>query len=164
MNNKLLLALGAGLLLFGLFKPNFNFPISKPNVVDSIVVVTPPESSELRDKCKLVTDILSSSLSKDKKQDARRLSDLYIDLATLVELDGDEEVIKTTEEIRQANGLSGAMLRMNIKGKYPGLADAAQVIISSQVGDDVVPLDSDLRKKAVDAFRALAWACNQESK
>ena len=78
----------------------------------------PPESSELRDKCKLVKDIFEASSSKDKKQDARRLSDLCMDLATLVELDGDQEVVKTTEEIRQANSLSGAMLRMNIKGKY----------------------------------------------
>jgi hypothetical protein len=163
MNNKLLLALGAGLLLFGLFKPNFNFPISKPDNTN-IVVVTPPESSELRDKCKLVRDVFQDSTARDKKQDARRLSDLCMDLATLVELDGDEEVVKTTEEIRQANALSGAMLRMNIKGKYPGLSDGAQLVISSQIGDDIAPLNSELRKKAADAFRALAWACNEESK
>ena len=163
MNNKLLLVVGAALLLFGLFKPNFNFPINKPDNTN-IVVVTPPESAELRDKCKLVRDIFKTSSAQDKKQDARRLSDLCMDLATLVELDGDEEVVKTTEEIRQANALSGAMLRMNIKGKYPGLSDGAQLVISSQIGDDIAPLNSELRKKAVDAFRALAWACNEESK
>lgn len=164
MNNKLLLVVGAALLLFGLFKPNLNFPINKPDNNTNIVVVTPPESSELRDKCKSVRDIFEDSSAKDKKQDARRLSDLCMDLATLVELDGDEEVVKTTEEIRQANSLSGAMLRMNIKSKYPGLSDASQAVISSQIGDDIVLLDSELRKKAVDAFRALAWACNEESK
>lgn len=163
MNNKLLLVVGAALLLFGLFKPNLNFPINKPDNTN-IVVVTPPESSELRDKCKSVRDIFKTSSAPDKKQDARRLSDLCMDLATLVELDGDEEVVKTTEEIRQANALSGAMLRMNIKGKYPGLSDGAQLVISSQIGDDIAPLNSELRKKAADAFRALAWACNEESK
>ena len=163
MNNKLLLVAGVALLLFGLFKPNLNFPISKPDNTN-IVVVVPPESSELRDKCKSVRDILKTSSAQDKKQDARRLSDLCMDLATLVELDGDEEVVKTTEEIRQANALSGAMLRMNIKGKYPGLSDGAQLVISSQIGDDIAPLNSELRKKAADAFRALAWAFNEESK
>ena len=163
MNNKILLTIGGLLLLFGLIRPDLNFPINKPDNTN-IVVVTPPESSELRDKCKFVRDIFQASSSKDKKQDSRRLSDLYMDLATLVELDGDEEVVKTTEEIKQANSLSGAMLRMNIKGKYPGLSDACQLVISSQVGDDISPLDSELRKKAVDAFRALAWACNEESK
>lgn len=163
MNNKVLLIIGGLLLLFGLIRSDLNFPINKPDNTN-IVVVTPPESSELRDKCKLVRDIFKASSAADKKQDARRLSDLYMDLATLVELDGDEEVVKTTEEIRQANALSGTMLRMNIKGKYPGLSDGAQLVISSQIGDDIAPLNPELRKKAVDAFRALAWACNEESK
>lgn len=163
MNNKVLLIIGGLLLFFGLVRPDLNFPINKPDNAN-IVVITPPESSELRDSCKLVRDIFKASTSQDKKQDARRLSDLCMDLATLVELDGDEEVVKTTEEIRQANALSGAMLRMNIKGKYPGLSDGAQLVISSQIGDDIAPLNSELRKKAADAFRALAWACNEESK
>jgi len=42
MNNKILLIVGAGLLLLGLFKPNFNFPIVNPNNNNTIVVVTPP--------------------------------------------------------------------------------------------------------------------------
>jgi hypothetical protein len=163
MNNKVLLIIGAGLLLLGLFKPNFNFPIVNPNNNNTIVVVTPPQEKELRDKCQLVTDALSNG-STDRKKDASRLSDLYMDLATLIELDGEDEVVKTTEEVRQANSLCGAMLRMNIKGKYPGLPEAAQSVIMMQTGDDIVPLDADLRKKSAEAFRALAWACNEGGK
>lgn len=164
MNSKTILLLIASILIFiGLVKPNISLPINTP-VHNSVVVVTPPQDKDLRDKCLLLIDVISSSSSSDKKKDAMRLSDLFMDLATLIELDGENEVIKTTEEIRQANSLSGQMLRMNIQGKYPGLKDAAEAIIISQVGNDVVPLDTELRKKSVDAFRALAWACVEGAK
>jgi hypothetical protein len=163
MNNKLLLGVGIALVLLGLFKPSLNFPVVNPNNNNTIVVVTPPQEKALRDKCQLVIDAFADG-STDRKKDGARLSDLYMDLATLIELDGEDEVVKTTEEVRQANSLCGVMLRMNIKGKYPGLADAAQSVIIVQIGDDIVPLDSDLRKKSAEAFRALAWACNEGSK
>lgn len=165
MNNKVLLAIGGILLVLGLFKPNITniLPINKPDVVDSIVIVTPPQNEELRKKCQLVIDVLKSG-SSDRKKDGNRLSDLYMDIATLIELDGENEVVKTTEEIRQANSLCGAMLRLDIKGKYPGLSDGAQVVVSSCIGDDIVPLDPELRKKAVEAFRGLAWACSEGAK
>lgn len=162
MNKTTLLVIGGLLLLIGLVKPNLRLPIDKP-IDTAIVVVTPPSDTELKNKCKLVIDILKYG-SSDRSKDGKRLSELYMDIATLIELNGDNEVIKTTEEIRQANTLSGAMLRMNIKGKYPGLSDAAQTVIMSQIGDDSAPLDDELRSKATEAFRALAWACNEGSK
>lgn len=161
MNKTILLIVGGLLLFIGLVRPNLNLPINQP--VDNIVVVSPPSDTDLKSKCKLVIDVLKSG-SSDRSKDGKRLSELYMDIATLIELNGDNEVIKTTEEIRQANTLSGAMLRMNIKGKYPGLSDAAQTVIISQIGDDSSPLDDQLRSKATEAFRALAWACNEGSK
>ncbi len=163
MNNKVLLAIGVVLLLLGFFKPNLNFPINKPDPVDVILVVTPPESKELREKCQLVIDVLQNG-SSDRKQDGKRLSGLYSDLAVLIEQDGENEVVKTTEEIRQANSLSGVMLQMNIRDKYKGLSDATQAVLLSELGDDIVPLDEDLRNKAVKAFMALSWACLEGSK
>lgn len=161
MNKTVLLIIGGLLLFIGLVRPNLNLPINSP--VDNIIVVSPPNDVDLKSKCKLVIDVLKSG-SSDRSNDGKRLSELYMDIATLIELNGDNEIIKTTEEIRQANILSGAMLRMNIKGKYPGLSDAAQTVILSQIGDDSSPLDDALRSKAVEAFRALAWACNEGSK
>lgn len=164
MNTKILLGIGVVLLIVGLFKPNINIlPIDKP-VNNSIVVISPPQDKELKDKCQSIIDALVSSSSEDRKKDSSRLSDLYMDLATLIELDGVDQAVKTTEEIRQANSLGGLMLRMNIKNKYPGLADAAQSVIISQIGDDIIPLDDELRKKSSETFRALAWACNEGSK
>lgn len=163
MNNKILLVIGGLLLLIGLVRPNINFPVNKPDVVDNIVVVTPPANADLRKSCESVIEAFKTN-APNRKKDAQRLSNLYIDLSSLIELDGENEVIRNTEEIRQANSLSGDMLRLNIKGLYPDLAEAAKNVIVSQIGDEIVPLDKDLRLKAVEAFRALSWACNEGSK
>ena len=165
LNSKSLLLILAAILIFvGLVKPDLSSIVKpKPSVVDNIVVVTPPESKELREKCQPVIDALRSG-SSDRKQDAKRLSELYMDLATLIELDGEDEVVKNTEEIRQANSLSGVMLRLNIKGAYPGLTEATNKLLMSQIGDDMVPLDENLRGQAIKAFTALAWACLEGSK
>lgn len=166
MNSKFLLIVAGILIFIGLTKPNIGniLPINNPVRVDSIVVITPPSDSALKDQCQNIIEILKGATSSDRAKDGKRLSELYMDLATLIELDKEDEIIKTTEEIRQANSLSGLMLRMNIQGKYPGLGDAAHNVMVSQIGEDVAPLDAGLRQKAVDAFRALAWAFNEGTK
>jgi hypothetical protein len=164
MNKKtFLIILASVLIIVGITKPNFSFRVSRPNVVDNIVVITPPADEKVRELCKPIIDALKDG-SSSRSKDGKRLSDLYFDLATLIELDGENEAVKTTEEIRQANSLSGLMLRLNIKGEYPGLTEASYNLLVSQIGDDIVPLDSNLRLKAVDTFRALAWACHEGSK
>jgi hypothetical protein len=85
-------------------------------------------------------------------------------MATLISLDGEDLVIRNTEEIRQANSLSGLMLKLDMKGKYPDLANAAKDLIVTAVGDDNVDLDKELRNNAVLGFKALAWACNEGAK
>jgi hypothetical protein len=161
MNKTTLLVIGGLLILVGLIKPNFNMPIDKPS--NNIVVVDSPSSDELKELCQPVIDALRDGGSSRVK-DGKRLSDLYMDLATLVELDGENMVVKTTEEIKQANSLAGVMLRMDIKNKYPNLASSAQALIAKNVSDDMVLLDETLRAKAVESFRALAWATNEGTK
>ncbi len=164
MNKKLLLIIGLILLAIGILKPNFNLPINNPSPVDHhIVVVTPPSDENLRKLCEPVIKALRDGASS-RNADGKRLSELYFDLATLVELDGENEVVKTTEEIRQANSLSGVMLRMDLKGKYPDLASSAQEVLTKTIGDDIIPLDKALRAKAVETFKALSWATNEGSK
>lgn len=163
MNKKILLALGLGLLVVGLVKPNLSNPLSKPeSVVDTIVVVTPPSDEKIKQAAESVVSILKES--GVSIANCRRLSSLYCDMARLVELDGEDMVIKNTEEIKQANSLSGLMLRLDIKGKYPKLAEAAKAVVVAGVGDDSVSLDSALRAKAVESFMALSWAFNEASK
>lgn len=159
MNNKTLLIVAALLITVGLVKPaNFNW---KPNVDNKPVSVdvVKPTNKDLLDSCLDVIKIL-----KGGKSDAKRLSSLYNDLALLVSLDGEDEVVKTTDEVRQANSLSGVMLRLDVKNKYKGLSSACNNVMISAIGDDSVLLDKSLRSKAVDGFKALAWACNEASK
>lgn len=160
MNNKLLLTIGILLLAIGLIKPEFNFknPGSSNNHV-----VTAPTDANLKKNCLPIIEIIKNGPSS-RYDDGKRLSDLFNDLGTLISLDGEDEVIKTTEDIRQANSLAGAMLKLNLKGDYPGLADAAKSLIVSHIGDDSVLLDDNLRTKACDAFKALSWACSEGSK
>lgn len=160
MNNKtVLIVVAVFLLLIGIFKPNLDtfFPDSKP--VPTINVVEPTDP-ELKESCLAVATILKNG----KSSDALRLSSLYSDIGDLIALDGENEVIKTTEEIRQANKLSGSLLRLDIKGKYEGLATAAEKVIVVSIGQDDLPLDKELRNKSVTAFKALAWACKEGSK
>ena len=164
-NSKLLLIVAGLLIVVGLTKPDLSFLNNKPSpvVLDTIVQVSKPTDSDLLEKCDKVISSLKQGPSS-RKYDGQRLALLYLDLSTLIELDGDNEVVKTTEEIRQANSLAGLMLRLNIKGDYPDLAEAAKDLVVSSVGDDAVNLDSKLRSKASQAFKALAWACNEGSK
>jgi len=163
MNKNMMLGLAIVLIVVGLLKPDLSsvgFP-SNPVAVD-VLELKEPTDSVVKAKADVVVDILKSV--SDHKADAKRLRDLYLDLAKLIELDGDDEVIKTTEEIRQANSLSGLMLRLDIKGKYKDLAKANEEVIVESMGKDNIPLDKELRAKAVSAFNALAWACNLGSK
>lgn len=167
MNNqtKTLLIIGAILVAIGVLKPDLSkfININTPAVVD-VIDISPPDDASLRDKAANVVEILSDSRSSTLKYDSSRLRDLYLDLAHLISLDGDDLVIKNTEEVRQANSLSGVMLRLDIKGKYANLASACTDVIIEAIGDDNINLSPELRAKAVNGFKALAWACNESSK
>ncbi len=163
---KLLLLVGGLLVLVGFLKPDLSRIIPSPNnpaVVVDTVDIDPPSDASLRDKAATVAESLKNGPSS-RKVDAKRLRDLYMDLSTLVSLDGEQEVIKNTEEIRQANALTGVMLRLDLKGKYDNLASACNDVLVTGIGDDNINLTPELRIKAIDAFRALAWACNEGSK
>ena len=166
MNKNLLLILAAGLIFIGFVRPNiqiFNPVENNNNVVVNDVVIDSPSNENLKKLSTEVTRIFKD-YGSDSKADALRLRDLYKDLATLIELDGNEKVLTTTEDIRQANKLSGAMLRLDIKNKYIDLASTTNAVIVEAIGLDDVALNTDLRKRAIEGFMALAWACNESTK
>lgn len=169
MNNKsVLLLVGAVLVLIGVFKPNFPIHLL-PNINNNVVsvesqVTDAPGDAELYAKAKNIVDILSQSQASNKKNDCLKLSSLYADMAVLIEIDNNEAIIKDTAAIREANILAGKMLNLDIKDKYEGLSEAAKDLLISQLGDDDVSLDQDLRNKASESFRALSWAFYEGSK
>lgn len=157
---KSLLLIGLALVVVGLFKPDVASWINRPSPVSVDVMELPePTDPTLKKEADDIVVVLKES--KAIKSDSKKLRDLYLDIAKLIELDGEDLVIKNTEEIRQANSISGVMLKLDIKGKYPNLAKEAKEVIVSAVGDDSIVLSSELRAKAVEAFNALAWACNE---
>jgi hypothetical protein len=163
MNQKhILLGLAALLIVVGLLKPEFSNILSpnKPVTVDVLELPTPTDEAVKKE----ADDVVALLKEAGAKGDAKRLRDLYIDLAKLVELDGEDEVIKSTEEIRQANSLAGVMLKLDMKGKYPNLAKEAKEVVVASIGDDQILLSKELRVKAVEGLNALAWAFNEGSK
>jgi hypothetical protein len=165
MKNNILLALGALLVCFSLFGQYFDTDFLKPGLPDTTsYVIDAPADTGLLEKAKIVTETIQNSEDTTTRSDCLRLSALYADMAILLELDKDDLVIKDTASIREANSLSGKMLRLNIKDKYPGLAEDAKDLLSEALGDEDVTLDDDLRAKAVDAFRALSWAFYEGSR
>ena len=160
MNSKTLLIVAGLLIGIGLIKPDLSslVPSNKPK--DSVVFIEAPSDENVKKECDDVAKILKSG----SPNDAVRLRDLFLDISKLIELDGEDLVIKTTEEIRQANSLAGPMLRLDIKNKYENLANEAKEVIVSVIGDDNVPLTTELRKQAANAFKYLAWACNEGAK
>jgi len=118
MNTKqLLLGLAGLLIVLGLFKPDFNFLVNRPQPsIVNVEEVSAPVREGLKTKADEVVKVLKEG-DADRKIDGKRLSSLYLDLATLVSLDGEEEVIKNTEDIRQANKLAGTMLKLDMKNK-----------------------------------------------
>lgn len=160
MNSKILVLLvGILLIAVGLFKPN----LSSLSHDTPQANISKPTNVALLDECESVIKALKNGPSS-RKADGKRLASLYTDLATLINLDGEDTIIKNTEEIRQANRLAGIMLKLDMKDKYADLADANFKLIKAAIGDDSVLLDSDLREKAVEGFNALAWACYEGSK
>lgn len=161
IDKKVLLALGGLLILVGLLKPEFsNILKPRPSVVDVLELSAPTEEAVKKEADDVVVVLKEAGI----KSEAKKLRDLYLDLAKLVELDGEDEVIKSTEEIRQANSLAGVMLRLDMKGKYPNLAKESKEVVVAAIGDDQVPLSKELRVKAVEGLNALAWAFNEGSK
>lgn len=159
----ILLVCGALLVLVGLIKPDLSKLIPSNNNPTNSVVIEAPMDSNIRTQADELVALLKS-FGSDIRGDALKLRDLYLDLATLISLDGTDQVVKNTEEIRQANSLAGIMLRLDIKDKYSNLAKEAKDVIVAAIGDDQVLLSAELRAKAVEGFKALAWACNEGSK
>lgn len=147
-----LLLVGIGLIAFSLLSSNFSFPSLGSQSVD----IPKPSDPVLVELASPVISELNGA-----GEDGTKLSNLYNDLATLIEINDD--IIKNTEEIREANRIAGKMSRLDLKGKYPNLGEAANNMIIKYIGDENSALSDELRSKSVSAFRALAWACKEGS-
>lgn len=164
MNNKVALTIGAVLIAVGLFKPDLsNFIPHRGGDTVVTPVSAPPEpvDPELKEKALELSKLITVN---DASVDGMNLSRLWGDLAGLIEMDSDNEVIKTTAEIREANSVSGRLMNLKLQGKYPGLTEAAREIVVDSIGMNNVVINEETRAKAIDAFRALSWAAYMGAK
>lgn len=161
-NNNVLLVVAGLLIVIGLTKFDMStFLPNRPSSNNDRVVTMPKDPAILKESRDVLKVVHDQNVSK---ADARRLRDLMLDMKQLISLDGEDEVIKGTEEIRQANSLAGVMLRMDIKGKYADLAKECKDVIVAAIGDDQMVLSPELRSKALDGFDGIAWALDEGSK
>lgn len=159
---KILLLVGALLVLVGFFKPDLSSILPNGNSVTvDVMELTEPTDPNIKKEADEVVVLLKNLNAKSDIAKFRKLRDLYLDLARLVELDDEDSVIKTTDEIRQANSISGVMLRLDMKDKYKDLKKELNDVIVSGIGDDSLNVSSELRSKGIDSFLALAWAINE---
>lgn len=165
MNNRVALVIGAVLIGVGVLRPDLSdlIPKPRPSVVTPSVEVSEPSEPALREAAQKVVDILQEGDSS-RKTDGLALSSLYSDIAKLISLDSENEVVRTTAEIREVNSVSGSLMNLKLQGKYPGLANAAKDLVVSAIGDDIAVLNESNRSDAVAAFEALAWACYEGAK
>ena len=165
MSTRLVLVIGAILIAIGIFKPDLSKVVinNKPTNPVVVVDVEEPTDEALKTKALAVVDALKKG-SSDRKKDGLDLSALYKDLATLISLDNENLVVKTTDEIREANSVAGMIMNLDLKGKYPGLAESCNDVVVSAIGDDNLLVSPEIRTNAVAAFKALSWACNQGAK
>lgn len=161
-DNRIVLIIAGLLIVVGLTKFDISSIFPAPSRGVDVMELTSPTDDNVKKEAQEVIDLLKQS--GGDKNDFRKLRDLNLDLARLIELDGEDTVIKTTENIRQANSISGVMLRLDMKDKYKDLAKESKDVIVAAIGDDDVALTDDLRNKAVDSFNGLAWAYNEASK
>ena len=161
-SKNILLIIGALLIGYGLIGPSLKNMVNNNSVVNKVNVVMPLDVS-LKSNCEKVTAIFKQG-SGDKNYDGLKLASLYSDLAKLISLDAENEVVKNTDQIRDANSLAGKLYDLNLEGKYPDLASTTNNVIVQHIGDDNIVLDTELRKKAVDAFNGLAWAFYEGTK
>ena len=147
-----ILLIGIGLIAFSLLFSK----ISIQSLTNDSIDIPKPTDPVLLELASPVIEALNGA-----GDDGKKLANLYNDIATLIEINDD--IIKNTEEIREANKIAGKMSKLDLKGKYPNLSEAANNMIIKYIGDENAALSNELRTKSANAFRALAWACKEGS-
>jgi hypothetical protein len=176
MNKNVVLVIGAVLIAVGVFKPDLSnfFPGNGGGntvVVPSVEFAEPTDPNLMASALK-VADALKAG--ENHKADGLALANLYHDIARLIELDGDNEIVKTTTEIAEVNSVAGRLMNLQLRGQYPDLAKAAKSLVVNALNGnadpkedlevDVAVLNAESRSAAVAAFDALSWGCFEGSK
>jgi hypothetical protein len=166
MNNKtIILLIGSVLIAVGVFKPDLSavYNFITPSITTTVLETKVPTDLVIKEKAVEVTKALKTG-SKDRKYDGVELAKLYRDLALLIKMDNENQIVRTTDEIREANSVGGMLLNLNLVDKYPDLAESCENVVVTAIGLDNIPVSAEIRSKTVEAFEALSWATYEGSK
>ncbi len=161
-NTNFMLYVGVGLIALALvakYDVVKNIVPSIPSVETTIEGTLKPNDAEVLDVCERIAEIISDSSASDKRTDVNNLTRVYLETANLI--DADDEIITNTQQVRSSHIIAAKLLRINLVGKYEGLADQSNELFKLVLGNDDVALDEKLRKESVKAFKYLAWALQE---
>ena len=127
-------------------------PTPEPEPVPTPVVPTPVVVDGPSDEMKQLVAAIEPISEPE-------LAELYNDFADVIARD--TEVIKTTGHIRECHTRSGRLMfqETGIQERTPGLGEKVDAAIGAAIGMKNVPLTPELRARAVEVMKALAWAC-----
>jgi len=126
------------------------------------IPTVPTPSTDLVTLVQPITLVFSGTDRTAIKSDTTRLASFYLTLASQVQADGaGTKKITDTSLLRQVHTTAGQLGLVGLKGKYPGLGDAVDKIITSKLGLDVTALTDTKRQDAVNTFNAIGWALLQ---
>lgn len=126
------------------------------------VPTVPTPSADLVTLVQPITLTFSGSDKTAITNDTTRLANFYISLAKQVQADGaGAKRIVDTAALRQVHTTAGQLGLAGLKGKYPGLGDAVDKVITTKLGLDVTALTDVKRQDAVNTFNAIGWALLQ---
>lgn len=125
---------------------------------------TPAQTTEPSDSMKATIRPVLKVVQTMNAIDRLWLNHIYTNAADVVKIDGviDPPVMTTTEGLRAVHV---SILKFiwrgmadNQPGKYPGLKEAIDSVVTEAIGDTRKPLTPELRQKACEVFEAIAWA------
>lgn len=94
-------------------------------------------------------------------EDANKISDFYLELASVVK--SDPMFIRTTGIFREFNMTAGGLnfASTDLKDKYKNLGEEIDAAIVASIGVESVPLTDGVRQELVECLTAIAWAVQQ---
>lgn len=136
--------------------PGCIYPFPSPDIAtDPVVVPQVAENTPSAELQVLVSPLRELGMSE---QDAAKTAKFFLDFADV--LSRDDSVIKTTADIREGYIRAETLMlqRTDMVGKYPGFGKVKDDILVETLGLNRTPLTLEKRSKAVEAFKAMAWA------
>ena len=123
----------------------------------------PTPSPVMKEVVKGVTELI---VGEKAYVDGQELAMFYMDLADIIERDGEKQTIEDTAKFRLLHVRAGNFMfqKTGMDGRYQNLGQEVNSVLEKQIGLKIVLLDEQKRHDIVEVLEALAWAALEASK